>query len=122
MNLFERCELYLLKNNIELTDDDRIMDNRIGISEEKIYKWKFPIPQPTIQELNDQLDSKTIDKLRKKQKQKAKLKNIMNYPLPVLNDEEMLSITELSDCLFIKEETGDLYLYYNKQLRKVHIE
>ena len=121
ISLFEKCELYLLKNNIELTDEDRYTDRRLGIEGDTIYKWDFALLKPSMEELN-KLTTNDIDKLRKKKKINEKVKRINSFQFPVLSNEEMLNITQLNDNLFISEETGDLYLYYKKTLKKVRLE
>jgi hypothetical protein len=122
MSLFEKCELYLNKNNIELEDNDYTPDGRILVdSNDVIKKWDFPVPKPTKQDL-DKIDSADIKKLQKKQEKKDKLKRVKQFKFPVLSNEEMLNVTELDDTLFINEETGQLYLYYKKTLKKVKLE
>jgi hypothetical protein len=123
MSLFEKYETYLDKYDIELTDDDKFLDNRFGYDEYgEIYRWEFPnVPKPSKQDL-DKIELKDIEKLRKKKEKKDKLKKIKQFKFPVLTNEEMLNVTELDDTLFINEETGQLYLYYKKTLKKVKLE
>ena len=122
MSLFEKCRAYLLKNNIELKDEDYTPDGRLVISEETIVKWDFPLLKPTLEELDKKVDDKLLERAEKQYKKKEKLKRIKNFQFPSLDSEDLLNIVELNDGLYINEDTGELFLYYKKQLKKVKLE
>ena len=122
MSLFQKCRAYLLKNNIELNEEDYSPDGRIVISEETIIKWDFPLLQPSIAELDSKVDDKLLERAEKQYKKKEKLKQVKKFQFPSLDSEDLLNITELNDMLFINEDTGELFLYYKKQLRKVQLQ
>ena len=123
MSLFEKCRAYLLKNNIELKDDDYNIDGRLQVdSNNNILKWDFPLLQPTLDELDKKVDDKLLERAEKQYKKKEKLKQIKNFQFPTLDSEDLLNIVELNDGLFLNEDTGELFLYYKKQLKKVKLE
>ena len=123
MSLFEKCRAYLLKNNIELKDDDYNIDGRLQVdSNNNILKWDFPLLQPTLDELDKKVDDKLLERAEKQYKKKEKLKQIKNFQFPTLDSEDLLNIVELNDGLFLNEDTGELFLYYKKQLKKVRLE
>ena len=123
MTLFDKCRAYLLKNNIELKDEDFSIDGRLQVdSNNNILKWDFPLLQPSIEELNSKVDDKLLEQTEKRYRKKEKLKQVKKFQFPTLDSEDLLNITELNDMLFINEDTGELFLYYKKQLRKVKLE
>ena len=123
MSLFDKCRAYLLKNNIELKDDDYSIDGRLQVdSNNNILKWDFPLLQPSIEELDSKVDDKLLERTEKRYRKKDKLKQVKNFQFPTLDSEDLLNITELNDMLFINEDSGELFLYYKKQLRKVRLE
>ena len=122
MTLFKKCRAYLLKNNIELNEEDYSPDGKLVISEDTIIKWDFPLLQPSIEELDSKVDDKLLERAEKQYKKKEKLKQVKKFQFPTLDSEDLLNITELNDMLFINEDTGELFLYYKKQLRKVKLE
>ena len=123
MSLFEKCRAYLLKNNIELKDEDYTMDGRLQVdSNNNILKWDFPLLKPTLEELDKKVDDKLLERAEKQYKKKEKLKRIKNFQFPSLDSEDLLNIVELNDGLYINEDTGELFLYYKKQLKKVKLE
>ena len=123
MSLFEKCRAYLLKNNIELKDEDYSIDGRLQVdSNNNILKWDFPLLKPSLEELNSKVDDKLLERAEKQYKKKEKLKGIKNFQFPTLDSEDLLNIVELNDGLFLNEDTGELFLYYKKQLKKVKLE
>ena len=120
MSLFDKCRAYLLKNNIELKDDGP--DGKLVISEETILKWEFPLLKPSLEELDSKVDNKLLERAEKRYKKKDKLNQIKQFNFPSLDSEDLLNITELNDMLFINEDTGELFLYYKKQLKKVQLQ
>ena len=123
MSLFEKCRAYLLKNNIELKDEDFSIDGRLQVdSNNNILKWDFPLLKPTLEELDKKVDDKLLERAEKQYKKKEKLKRIKNFQFPSLDSEDLLNIVELNDGLYINEDTGELFLYYKKQLKKVKLE
>ena len=123
MSLFEKCRAYLLKNNIELKDEDYTIDGRLQVdSNNNIVKWDFPLLKPTLEELDKKVDDKLLERAEKQYKKKEKLKRIKNFQFPSLDSEDLLNIVELNDGLYINEDTGELFLYYKKQLKKVKLE
>ena len=123
MSLFEKCRAYLLKNNIELKDEDYTIDGRLQVdSNNNILKWDFPLLQPTLDELDSKVDDKLLERAEKRYKKKDKLNQIKQFNFPSLDSEDLLNITELNDTLFINQDTGELFLYYKKQLKKVQLQ
>lgn len=123
VSLFERCRAYLFKNNIELKQEDYNPDGRLVIyNDSEIRKWDFPLLQPSIEELEAKIDDKLLERTEKRYRKKEKLKQVKNFQFPTLDSEDLLNITELNDMLFINEDTGELFLYYKKQLKKVRLE
>ena len=123
MSLFDKCRAYLLKNNIELKDDDYSIDGRLQVdSNNNILKWDFPLLKPSLEELDSKVDDKLLERAEKRYRKKDKLKQVKNFQFPTLDSEDLLNITELNDMLFINEDSGELFLYYKKQLRKVRLE
>ena len=122
MSLFQKCRAYLLKNNIELNEEDYSPDGKLVISEETIIKWDFPLLQPSIEEINSKVDDKLLEQTEKRYRKKEKLKQVKKFQFPSLDSEDLLNIVELNDGLYLNEDTGELFLYYKKQLRKVKLE
>ena len=122
MSLFEKCRAYLLKNNIELKNEDYGPDGKLVISEGTIIKWDFPLLKPSLEELDSKVDNKLLERAEKRYKKKDKLNQIKQFNFPSLDSEDLLNITELNDTLFINQDTGELFLYYKKQLKKVQLQ
>ena len=123
MSLFEKCRAYLLKNNIELKDEDYTIDGRLQVdSNNNILKWDFPLLQPTLDELDKKVDDKLLERAEKLYKKKEKLKQVKKFQFPMLDSEDLLNITELNDGVYLNEDTGELFLYHKKQLKKVQLQ
>lgn len=119
ISLYDRCELYLLKNNIEL-EDERYTDRRLGIEGDIIYKWEFPLMKPTLEELN-KLTTKDIEQLQKRKEKKMKLKKYQKFDFPILNDEDLITLSPYDGLIYINEKDGSLYYYYKNKLQKVRV-
>ena len=123
MSLFQKCRAYLLKNNIELKDEDYSIDGRLQVdSNNNIVKWDFPLLKPTLDELDKKVDDKLLERAEKQYKKKEKLKQVKKFQFPMLDSEDLLNITELNDGVYLNEDTGELFLYHKKQLKKVQLQ
>jgi hypothetical protein len=105
--LFDKVDAYLEKFNIELTDKDKYLDFRLGIDEfNEIYKWDFPVPKPTDEDLKDitndeeQKDKKNLKKI---------IKDLRANQITILKKKEFEKMKEKN--LF---ETGDMFIYNAK--------
>ena len=121
MSLFQKCRAYLLKNNIELKDEDYSPDGRLVISEETIIKWDFPLLKPSLEELNSKVDDKLLKQTEKQYKKKEKLKQVKSFQFPILDDDDLLNVIPYDGMIYINEKDGSLYYYYKGKLQKVRV-
>ena len=121
MSLFDRCRAYLLKNNIELKNEDYSPDGRLVISEETIIKWDFPLLKPSLEELESKVDDKLLERAEKQYKKKEKLKQVKSFQFPILDDDDLLNVIPYDGMIYINEKDGSLYYYYKGKLQKVRV-
>ena len=121
MSLFEKSRAYLLKNNIELNEEDYSPDGKLVISEETIIKWDFPLLKPSLEELNSKVDDKLLKQTEKKYKKKEKLKQVKSFQFPILDDDDLLNVIPYDGMIYINEKDGSLYYYYKGKLQKVRV-
>lgn len=100
MSLFDKIDAYLDKFDIELTDEDLYLDNRLGIDEnDNIYKWNFPgVAQPSIEMLN-QLSN---DEVKENKAQKKIQKILKSFRVPAINSNilKIKNLNKFDGCLF----------------------
>ena len=112
-----------MKNGVELKDEDYNIDGRLQVdSNNNILKWDFPLLKPTLDELDKKVDDKLLERAEKQYKKKNKLNQIKQFNFPSLDSEDLLNITELNDGVYLNEDTGELFLYHKKQLKKVQLQ
>ena len=121
MSLFQKCRAYLLKNNIELNEEDYSPDGKLVISEETIIKWDFPLLKPSLEELNSKVDDKLLKQTEKQYKKKEKLKQVKSFQFPILDDDDLLNVIPYDGMIYINEKDGSLYYYYKGKLQKVRV-
>ena len=127
---FELVETYLFLKGIELNEKDysfdggriQLVDNLIPNEpmELRLQKWDFNIPKPTLDDLN-KIDTKDIEKMRKRKEKKQKLKQAKSFQFPILDDDDLLNLTLYDGMIYISQKDGSLYYYYNGKLQKVRV-
>lgn len=127
---FELVETYLFLKGIELNEKDysfdggriQLVDNLIPNEpmELRLQKWDFNIPKPTLDDLN-KIDTKDIEKMRKRKEKKQKLKQAKSFQFPILDDDDLLNLTPYDGMIYISQKDGSLYYYYNGKLQKVRV-
>jgi len=121
MSLFEKCETYLDQFEIELTDEDKYLDNRFGYDEfGQIYRWNFDVPKPSADDL-DKIQPKDIEKVKKKKDKKQKLKRFKSFEFQILDDEDLLNIVPYDGMIYINKKDENLYYYLNGKLKRVRV-